>query len=96
MEEHDPQAFRELFEAEPEDQTSAEAATWVELYRSLVDMMERQLAETRAFGERAPNAMKQYLSRENIAILEEEIDAFKQRLAHWTNLGPSQPGASQQ
>ena len=35
----------------------------------------------------SPDAMRQYLSRENIAILEEEIEAFKTRLAHWTNAG---------
>lgn len=96
MEEHDPKAFKDLFDAEPPDPASAEAARWVELYQSLVAMMERQLEETRTFAEQTPNAMKHYLSRENIAILEEEIDAFNQRLAHWTNAGASQAGASQQ
>jgi hypothetical protein len=53
-------------------------------------MMERQLEETRAFATRAPDAIRQYLSRENIAILEEEIEAFKNRLAYWTNSGAGQ------
>jgi hypothetical protein len=48
-------------------------------------MMERQLAETREFAMRSPEAMTQYLGHENIAILEEEIEAFRSRLAHWAN-----------
>jgi hypothetical protein len=91
MEKHDPEAFRELFDAEPSEASGADTATWVDLYRRLVEMMERQLDETRAFALRAPDAVRQYLSRENIAILEEEIDAFKARLAHWSNAGGSQP-----
>ena len=90
MEEHNPQTFRELFDAEPADPASPEAARWVEIYQGLIAMMERQLAETRAFAERAPNAVQQYLSRENIAILEEELGAFKDRLAHWTDSGASE------
>ena len=53
-------------------------------------MMERQLEETHAFATGSPDAMRDYLSRENIAILEEEIEAFKSRLAHWTSEGASQ------
>ena len=49
-------------------------------------MMERHLEETRAFANRAPEAVKQYLSRQNIAILEQEIEAFRGRLAHWTTV----------
>ena len=90
MAEHDPQAFEELFAAEPNETASAETARWVELYRELVAMMERQLEATRAFAASSPAAMKQYLSRENIAILEEEIEAFKGRLAHWTSAGAAQ------
>jgi hypothetical protein len=90
MEKHDPQAFRELFDSEPADAMASDAASWVEIYQSLVAMMERQLEETRTFAKRAPDALRQYLSRENIAILEEEIAAFKDRLAHWTNAGGEQ------
>ena len=90
MAEHDPQAFEELFAAEPNETASPETSRWVELYQELVAMMERQLEETRAFASSSPDAMRQYLSRENIAILEEEIDAFKSRLAHWTNAGAAQ------
>ena len=75
MDDHDPQSFRELFDAEPTDPTSPETTRWVEIYRSLIAMMERQLEETRTFAERAPMPCG-YLSRENIAILEEEL-AFK-------------------
>jgi hypothetical protein len=96
MDERDPQNFQDLFAAEPADAGSDEAARWVELYRSLVAMMERQLEETRTFAAQTPNAMRHYLSRENIAILEEEIAAFNQRLAHWSNAGASESGASQQ
>ena len=90
MAEHDPQAFEELFAAEPMETASPETARWVELYQKLVAMMERQLEETRAFATSSPDAMRQYLGRENIAILEEEIEAFKGRLAHWTNAGAGQ------
>ena len=83
----DPEAFEELFASEPSNRAASEATTWVALYESLIDMMERQLEETRAFLSRAPEAIQQYLSRENIAILEQEIDAFKSRLAHWSNAG---------
>ncbi len=90
MADHDPQAFEELFSAEPTEATSPESARWVALYQELVAMMERQLEETRAFASTSPDAMKQYLSRENIAILEEEIGAFRRRLAYWTNAGAAQ------
>jgi hypothetical protein len=90
MPEDDPPAFEELFAAELNETASPETTRWVELYQGLVAMMERQLEETRAFATRSPDAMRQYLSRENIAILEEEIAAFKNRLAHWTNAGAPQ------
>ena len=87
MAEHDPQASEELFAADPIETVSPDTARWVELYQELVAMMERQLEETRAFAAGSPDAMRQYLSRENIAILEEEIEAFKSRLEHWTTAG---------
>ena len=79
MAEHDPQAFEELFAAEPNEAASPETTRWVELYQKLVAMMERQLEETRAFATSSPDAMRQYLSRKNIAILEEEIEAFRRQ-----------------
>ena len=84
MPDHDPQAFQELFDSEPSEATPAEAATWVDVYQRLIDMMERQLEETRAFAKDVHEPMQRYLSRENMAILEEEISAFKERLARWT------------
>lgn len=96
MEEHNPQTFRELVDAEPADPASPEGARWAEIYQDLIAMMERQLAETRAFSERAPSAMREYLSRENIAILEEELGTFKDRLAHWTDTGATQQGSPPQ
>ena len=89
MSELDPNRFRELFDAEPRDAAAPDNARWVDLYRQLVAMMERQLEETREFAARAPDAVKQYLGRENIAILEEEIATFKRRLARWANTGTS-------
>jgi hypothetical protein len=90
MAEHDPQAFKELFAAEPNEAVSPETTRWVELYEKLVAMMERQLEETRAFATSSPDAMRHYLSRKNIAILEEEIEAFRSRLVHWSNAGATQ------
>lgn len=87
MQELDPQPFQELFGSEPSDPAAPDAATWMELYKSLIAMMERHLDETRAFANRAPEAVQHYLSRENIAILEQEIAAFKTRLAHWASAG---------
>jgi hypothetical protein len=84
----DPEPFRDLFGSEPTN--SPDVARWIELYEGLVEMMERQLAETRAFATRAPAAMQDYLGRENIAILEEEIAAFKVRLDHWKGAESSQ------
>jgi len=88
MSEHEPQAFRELFDAEPAGAPESETAKWVDLYERLIAMMERQLEETRVFAKDSPDAMKEYLGGENIAILTEEIDAFKKRLARWN--GPGQ------
>lgn len=87
MSEHEAQAFQELFNAEPAGAPASETATWVDLYERLIAMMERQLEETRTFAKGAPDAMKEYLGRENIAILTEEIQAFRERLAHWTGPG---------
>ncbi len=95
MDDHDPQSFRELFDAEPTDPASPETARWVEIYQSLIAMMERQLEETRTFAERAPIAIRQYLSRENIAILEEELGAFKDRLGRWTDTVSADSSAAQ-
>lgn len=85
MPDHDPQAFQELFDSEPTNATPAEAATWVDVYQRLIAMMERQLEETRAFARGVHEPMQRYLSRENMTILEEEIGAFKERLAHWSD-----------
>jgi hypothetical protein len=79
----DPEPFRDLFGSEPADPKSPDAARWIKIYEGLVAMMERQLSETRAFALRSPGAMQEYLGRENIAILEDEIAAFKIRLEQW-------------
>ncbi|HUZ69853.1 MAG TPA: hypothetical protein VMU65_09095 [Candidatus Saccharimonadales bacterium] len=85
MPEHDSQAFQELFDSEPTVATPSEVATWVHVYQRLIVMMERQLKETRAFASDVHEPMQRYLSRENMTILEEEIGAFKDRLAHWSD-----------
>lgn len=87
----DQQSFQELFNAEPAGAPESETAKWVDLYERLIAMMERQLEETRTFAKEAPDAMKEYLGRENIAILTEEIEAFRQRLAHWNGSGEGRP-----
>jgi TATA-binding protein-associated factor Taf7 len=89
MSQLDREPIRELFDAEPGDAAASENDRWISLYRELVAMMERQLAETRKLAAKAPEPVQQYLGRENIAILEEEINNFKGRLEHWTNLGTS-------
>jgi hypothetical protein len=86
----DPKPFRDLFGSEPPERGSPDTARWIELYEGLVEMMERQLAETQAFATRAPGAIQDYLGRENIAILKEEIAAFKVRLDHWKGSEGSQ------
>jgi hypothetical protein len=83
MPEPEQQSFQELFASEPTRANSAEASTWVDVYQRLVMMMERQLEETRAFADSVHEPMRRYLNRENVSILEEEISAFKDRLAHW-------------
>jgi hypothetical protein len=83
----DPDSFQELIRSEPSDPAPSDAATWIEVYESLVAMMERQLEETRAFASRTPQAMQDYLSHENVAILEQEIEVFRSRLAQWMNAG---------
>jgi hypothetical protein len=87
MVEFNPEPFEEFVSSEPSDAAGSDAATWIELYGGLIAMMERQLDETRAFASRAPEALRQYLSHENMAILEQEIEAFRSRLAQWMNAG---------
>ena len=53
------------------------------MYARLVDMLERQLEETRRFADSVPAAMRQYLETENGKILTEELAIFRDRLAHW-------------
>jgi TATA-binding protein-associated factor Taf7 len=89
MSELDPKPIRELFDAEPGNPEASENDRWINLYRELIAMMERQLAETRELAAKAPEPVQQYLGSENIAILEEEIDTFKSRLEHWMNAGAS-------
>ncbi len=81
--EHDPQAFAQLFESEPEHPSTAQVAEWVDLYTRLVDLLERHLAETQRFTRAVPEAMREYLSRENVKILAEELDVFRDRLSYW-------------
>lgn len=86
MEKHDPQSFEQLFDAEPDAPSERDVQVWIDLYSRLVDLLARQLEETRRFVEAMPDAMRQYLSRENEQILVEELDVFRHRLAHWTSL----------
>jgi hypothetical protein len=81
--EHDPAAFADLFESEPDDPSEAEKAEWVNLYARLVDLLERQLAETERFAGGVPDGMRRYLHGENRKILVEELEIFRDRLAHW-------------
>lgn len=85
----DEHAFKELFDSEPTRASAPETAEWVDVYQRLVAMMERQLDETRSFAANVDEPMRRYLSRENMTILEEEISAFKARLAHWNAKGAS-------
>lgn len=75
--------MQDLVASEP-DGAEGESAEWVDRYQRLIAMMERQLEETRTFAQSVPAPMQEYLSRENIAILEAEIDAFRERLVHWS------------
>jgi hypothetical protein len=89
MPKHDSQAFQELFDAEPSDASASETTVWIDIYQRLIAMMEHQLEETRAFAKGVHAPMQRYLSRENMSILEEEISAFRERLAHWSQTGES-------
>ncbi len=86
MAEHDPEAFQELFEAEPDQPSQEEVTQWVGLYSRLVDLLERQLDETSRFAQSVPEALREYLGRENGKILTEELEIFRGRLAHWRGL----------
>jgi cob(I)alamin adenosyltransferase len=90
MTQDDPNPFQELFASEPTDASVSEAREWVRVYERLIAMMERQLEETRAFANDVHAPMQRYLNRENVTILEEEINAFKQRLTHWNDHGGTQ------
>ncbi len=83
MAEHDPEAFADLFQSEPDQPSQAETGEWLSLYTNLVGLLERQLEETRRFAEAVPHAMRQYLETENGKILAEELAIFRDRLAHW-------------
>jgi hypothetical protein len=83
MAEHDPRAFTDLFDTEPDEPSAADTARWIGLYSRLVELLERQLVETERFADSVPDALREYLSRENIKILVEELEVFRDRLAHW-------------
>lgn len=89
MAEHDPQAFTDLFESEPDSPSASDAATWLGVYSRLVELLERQLVETQRFSESVPAALQQYLSRENVKILAEELGIFRDRLTLWQGLASS-------
>ncbi len=86
MAEHDPAAFAELFESEPDRPSREDVGEWLSLYTRLVDLLERQLDETRRFADSVPDALRQYLETENGKILAEELAIFRDRLAHWRGL----------
>ena len=83
MSEQDRGAADDLFDSEPQQPSAPEAAEWVAVYRRLVELLEPQLEETRRFSATVPEAMRQYLSRENIQILTEELETFRTRLSKW-------------
>ena len=83
----DPEAFEELFASEPSNRAASEASTWAALYESLIDMMERQLEDTRAFVSRAPEAMQQYLEPREHRHPRAGDRRLQSRLAHWSNAG---------
>jgi hypothetical protein len=56
------------------------------LDRSLHATDRRQLDETRQFAESVPEPMRQYLSRENVLILTEELEFVGRRLTHWREI----------
>lgn len=91
MAEHDPDAFAHLFETEPQQPSPADVREWTDLYRRLVELLERHLVETNGFADAVPDALREYLSRENIKILSEELEVFRARLTHWQ--GIDQPSA---
>ncbi|HSP65714.1 MAG TPA: hypothetical protein VLO10_05945 [Candidatus Deferrimicrobium sp.] len=86
MAEHDPQAFSDLFASEPDPPGQGEVGEWLARYARLVDMLERQLEETKRFADSVPEAMRQYLETENGKILTEELAIFRDRLAHWRGM----------
>ncbi len=98
MAEHDPEAFQQLFESEPDQPPPSEVTHWVEMYSELTGLLQRQLDETLRFAEGRPQAMQEYLARENVKILTEELEAFKGRLALWRQRAgaprPSDPESS--
>ncbi len=86
MAEHDPDAFVQLFDSEPGHPTPDQTAKWSGIYTRLVALLERQLEETEDFSAAVPEALREYLSRENIKILVEELEIFRGGLAHWQKL----------
>ncbi len=86
MAQHDPEAFTDLFDSEPDRPSKDEMGEWLGMYTRLVDMLERQLDETKRFADSVPAAMRQYLETENGKILTEELAIFRDRLAHWRAL----------
>lgn len=87
MAEYDPGAFEELFESEPSSPSASDVERWIGLYTELTGLLKRQLDETQLFSERVPRAMRDYLDRENLKILSEELDAFRRRLTFWRQHG---------
>jgi hypothetical protein len=83
MADHDSTAFQDLFDSEPKDASAAEAADLVDMYAGMIAMMERQLEETRMFAQAVSAPLREYLSRENVAILVHELGVFRERLAYW-------------
>lgn len=83
MEKHDPRACEALFDSEAAQASPSETARWVDLYDRLTTLLQRQLDATREFTARVPPSMRRYLSREDVPILAEELEAAKGRLARW-------------
>ena len=73
----------ELFASEPRHPTRDEADEWLALYEGLVDLVERQLDDTRRFMESATEPARAYLRRENLRILTEELKTLSDRRQWW-------------
>jgi hypothetical protein len=78
-----PRVGEELEREEPRDPSQADVQRWVTMYADLTAFTQEMLDRTTRFLAAMPGPAQRHLRNTNVQVMEEELAAFRERLAVW-------------